>query len=103
MAITVSTNITKFMKTAGLTSSAEQIFSLDPTKTYLVKGQLTSGSGVCMPKLDIDDSTPSDFTNFVDGLSTDASASFIYEVNKGARWVGLDIASGTWTLSVRQS
>lgn len=101
--VTVTTNIQKFMEETGLTSSSEYIFALDPSKTYLIKGQLTTGPGSCMPKVDIDDDTPSDFSSFVDGLDADATASFIYEVNKGSRWVGLDISSGTWKLSVRQS
>lgn len=103
MALDVSTsNLTKLMKKEGLTSGNEAVFALDPNKKHMIMGVLTSGPGSATVMVDIDDEVPGDFTNFVNALDENETASFVKEVNSGIRWIGIEIDSGTWTFSARQ-
>lgn len=107
MAITVQTtrnpdrSDTPFSEVAGQTNGNETIFILDPEKKTFVEFIVTS-AGEGTAKFSTQSDTPTDFTEFSEDSGGARTASFASSLEAGLRWIGLDIASGTWTVRVSQ-
>ena len=85
---------------AGQTNTNEVIFKLDPGLTYVVDCIVTSaGTGSLETMTDTNE--PSDFSQMSIAFEGTQSVNFSREVT-GCTYVGLDIASGTWTVKVRR-
>lgn len=92
---------TDYQIASGQTDGNEVIFRLDPGMRSMVEAFPTSGGSGTL-KSSLNETAPTSFTNFSTDISA-VSAPTTWIIPSGVRWIGLDIASGTWTVNVRQS
>jgi len=101
VAITVDINDNEGYRTgAGQTDTNEVIYKLNPANRYVVEAVVTS-AGTASMKVMTGTVAPTDFTSMSivdDGTQTVNFAREVY----GCSYVGLDAASGTWTVNVRR-
>lgn len=101
MAITVNTNqLNPLRKDTGQTDGNEVIYLLEAGMTYIVDCYVSS-AGTASLKGMTDTVEPSDFSEMSLANDGTQSANFSRSVT-GWSYVGLDIASGTWTVKVRR-
>ena len=101
MAITVNTgDKSMFRENSGITDGNEIIYKLFSGYTYIIEAVNTS-AGTASLKLTLDDTAPTDFTNFTIAADGTQTSNFAREVS-GVSYVGLDVASGTWTTRIRR-
>jgi hypothetical protein len=101
MAITVNTFASESYRTdVGQTDTNEVIYKLNPAQTYVMDCYVTS-AGTASMKIMTDTTQPSDFTAFSVANDGTQSSNFTREIY-GCSYVGLDIATGTWTTKVRR-
>lgn len=84
----------------GLTSGNGQIIKVPSNVAQIVVSYYPTSAGTASMKFSASPTTPTDFTNFpktFDGDFTDARGQ---EIQSAVQWIGLDPASGTWTLNV---
>lgn len=86
---------------SGQTDNNEVIFRLDPGMRTMVEAFPTS-AGSATIKTSLSEALPTDFTNFTSDTAA-VTAATTWIIPSGARYVGLDISTGTWTVNVRQS
>lgn len=89
-----------FRENAGLTNGSETIYLLDPAQTYVVDCVVTS-AGTATLKTFVDPDIPTDFSEMSEVAQGTQTVNFSREV-KGCTCVGLDVATGTWTVKVRR-
>ena len=85
---------------AGLTSGNGQIVAVPQRAREIVVTYTPTSAGTASIKFGATASTPSDFTNMPKTNLGDFSATGGQDIQSGVRWIGLDPASGTWTLNV---
>lgn len=100
MAITIDTSKDTYRKNSGQTNTNEVIYKIDPGLTYVVDCIVTS-AGTASLEVSTDTVQPTDFTEMSVAYDGTQSVNFTREVS-GCSYVGLDIASGTWTVKVRR-
>jgi hypothetical protein len=104
MAITINKSLVTegsgYAAAAGQTNGNEVIFKIDPGLTYVVDCQVTS-AGTASLEVTTTTDEPADFTPFSIAFEGTQAVNFSREVT-GCSYVGLDIASGTWTVRVRR-
>lgn len=102
MAITSNTNAvdTGYATDIGQTDGNEVLYKLNPMQTYIVDAIVTS-AGTATLKVMTDTVAPTDFTAMSAAYDGTQTVNFTREV-KGCSYVGLDVASGTWTVKVRR-
>jgi hypothetical protein len=101
-AINRSTNIVR--EAVGLTSGSGQIFSVPKNCVGMVVETIPTSAGTATFKVSVNPDTPaegSEFTNFSSTAIGAMTATLVQELPGGLEWVGLEPASGTWTLRVR--
>lgn len=105
MAITVisNTNTGNPMRDAGVTTGNEFIYRVDPTKEIRVTGLATStGAATVYYSTDPYMNVPTDFST----LNISSLGSFTDDIGEtlptGVVWVGIDVASGTWTNYIKE-
>jgi hypothetical protein len=85
---------------AGLTSGNGQIVAVpDRARSVFVTYTPTS-AGTASIKVGNTAGRPTDFTNMPKTVAGDVTATGYQDLPVGVRWIGLDPASGTWTMSV---
>jgi hypothetical protein len=101
MAITVKQQPERAYGSAeGQTDGNETIFKLVTSATYVVECIVTDpGTGTL--KVMTGDAVPTDFSTMSEAQDGTKAANFAREVT-GCSYVGLDIASGTWSVNVRR-
>lgn len=106
MAITVHILTTgyayeNYFSAAGMTDGNEHIFQLDPGCTTLIEALLESAGSALLRSSLTETPLPSGFTGFTSDVSA-VTETTTWNLPAGLRWIGLDVASGTWTIRVRQ-
>lgn len=77
------------------------VFRVDPRKSYRVEGVVTAaGSAAAVSSMS--QATPTDLSEFSVDPSGLSSANFSTDISAGSEWVGAQIDSGTWTITVRE-
>lgn len=101
MAITINTFASESYRTdIGQTDTNEVIYKLVPAQTYVMDCIVTS-AGTASMKIMTDTDQPTDFSAMSIANDGTQSVNFSREII-GCSYVGLDIASGTWTVKVRR-
>lgn len=101
MAITLNSNKEQIERTqTGSTDTNEVIFETYVNKKYSIQAYPTS-AGTASLKTHVETAEPADFTNMSEDTSGSQSDSF-QRIVEGATFVGLDVASGTWNVIIRQ-
>ncbi len=90
----------KTLEYTGLTAGNGQIVAVPDRATDIVLTYIPTSAGVASIKYAVRAETPADFTDMPKTILGDFSTTGGQEVQAGVRWVGLDPASGTWTLRV---
>lgn len=102
MAITTDTNRDEMFRQATAQASGDAVlFQLRPSLTYTVSAVVTS-AGTATMKIYNGGDTPTDFSNFSEAQDGTKAANFMREVT-GCTWVGLDVASGAFTINVTKT
>lgn len=84
----------------GITNGNEVICRVSADKTYSVQGIVTS-AGSASVKYKNDGVVPTDFTNFVTDTAGSFSSNFSRIVS-GQSYIGVDVASGTWNVTIQE-
>jgi hypothetical protein len=101
MPITVDTqDLAAYRTNTGQTDTNEVIYKLNSADTYVVDCQVTS-AGTASLKVSTDTIQPTDFSAMSIAFEGTQAVNFSREVT-GCSYVGLDVASGTWTVRVRR-
>ena len=102
MPVTVDVNQPNYttLSYAGLTSGNGQIVAVPDRAREIVVTYIPISDGTASIKFSADAATPTDFTNMPKTSIGDFTATSGQEIQSGVRWIGLDPASGTWTLNV---
>lgn len=101
MTITVNTfDGDAYRKDTGQVDGSEVIYKLNVGNKYVVDCIVTS-AGTASLKTSTGTTAPTDFTEFCTAYDGTQSANFSRLV-EGCSYVGLDVASGTWTVKVRR-
>lgn len=101
MAITINTFANEaYRADVGQTDGNEVIYKLVPAQTYVMDCIVTS-AGTASLKGMTGTTEPTDFTSM--SVANDGTQTVNFSRNvQGWSFVGLDIASGTWTVRVRR-
>lgn len=101
MAITVNENTATAERiAAGVTSGNEVIFKTDVTGKYSLQAVPTA-AGTASLKTQVETLNPSDFSTMAEDTSGSQSASF-QRIIEGSTFVGVDVISGTWNVTLRR-
>jgi hypothetical protein len=84
----------------GLTSSNGQIVAVPDRARDIAVTYVPTAAGTASIKYGVRAETPTNFTDMPKTSIGDFSATGGQEIQPGVRWIGLDPASGTWTLRV---
>lgn len=106
MAITVNTELQTasdegYVVLAGQTDGNEVIVKLNPRLATTFEAFPTAAGDATL-KTSVNNTTPTDFTNF-SADSSAVTAPTTWQFSSGLAYVGIDVATGTWTLIVRQT
>ncbi len=101
MPITVNTDdLAAYRANAGQTNTNEVIYKLQANQRYVVDCIVTS-AGTASLEVMTDTVQPTDFSAMSIANEGTQSVNFSRLI-EGCTYVGLDIASGTWTVKVRR-
>jgi hypothetical protein len=102
MPVTVDVNQPNYttLRYAGLTSGNGQIVAVPDRARDIVVTYIPTSAGTASVKYSAVATTPTDFTNMPKTSIGDVTVTGGQEIQSGVRWIGLDPASGTWTLNV---
>ena len=102
MPVTVDLNLPNYttLEYAGLTTGNGQIVAVPDRAREIVVTYLPTSAGTASIKYAARAATPTDFTDMPKTSIGDFTANGGQEIQSGVRWIGLDPASGTWTLRV---
>jgi L-2-hydroxyglutarate oxidase LhgO len=99
--ITVNTFVLDaYRADAGQVDGSEVIYKLNASQVYTVECVVTA-AGTASLKVMTDTDQPTDFSAMSTAFDGTQSGNFIRRVT-GCSYVGLDAASGTWTVKVRR-
>ncbi len=84
----------------GLTATNGQIVAVPDRAREIMVTYTPTAAGTASIKYDVRAGTPTNFTGMPKTSAGDFTAIGGQEIPPGVRWIGLDPASGTWTLSV---
>lgn len=85
---------------AGLTAGNGAIIRVPSGAKDVAVEYFPTAAGTAALKLSLGAAIPTDFTGFMKAPAGDVTAATMHRVSAGVQWVGLDPASGTWTLRV---
>jgi len=105
VAVTAITNVNRsnnpVHEEADLTSGNGHIFSVPENCVGMIVEAIPTVAGAATLKVSLNDGTVTDFTNFAPTSVGSMSATTVQFVEGGIKHVGLDPASGTWTMRVK--
>lgn len=84
----------------GLTSGNGQIVAVPDQARQVVVTYIPTSPGTASMKYGVRAETPANFTDMPKTSIGDFAVAGGQEIQSGVRWIGLDPASGTWTLRV---
>lgn len=82
---------------ASLTDGNEHFWRIPDGKAFIIQ---SNGSGSAAVKVSANPATPTSFSNMVTTDISSFTADNIQRIEPGIKWVGVDIASGTWTIYI---
>lgn len=85
----------------GLVSGGGRIFSVPNNCVSMIVEAIPTIAGIATVKVCLNDDTVTDFTNFSATSVGAMTMPTVQEIAGGIKQVGLDPASGTWTLRVQ--
>lgn len=84
-----------------LVSGDGQIFSVPKNCVGMIVEAIPTSAGTATLKVSLNDGTVTDFTNFSATSVGAMTAATVQEIAGGIKQIGLEPASGTWTLRVQ--
>lgn len=90
----------EYRRVAGITDTNETIFKINPGYAYVVDC-INTAAGSASLKVEAGNAQPTDFSMMSTAFDGTQSVNFSRRV-EGCTYVGLDVASGTWTIRVRR-
>jgi hypothetical protein len=102
MPVNIDINLPNYttLSYTGLTSGNGRIVAIPDRARNISVTYVPTSAGTASIKYGVQAETPTDFTDMPKTSAGDFTATGGQEIQTGARWVGLDPASGTWTLRV---
>ena len=101
MAITINKkNVNKHVD--GITTGNEHIWAVGSGNVVTISGVLQAAGSVTV-KYSLQENEPTDFTDFTTSEVGSHSATFAEVASIGVKWIGIDVASGTWDIDITQT
>ncbi len=102
MPVDIDLNLSRntVLEYTGLTTGNGRIVAVTDQARQIVVTYIPTAAGTASIKYGVRAETPADFTDMPKTSIGDFTATGGQEIQSGVRWIGLDPASGTWTLRV---